>query len=135
MRRSTIVVTATALAVIGLGTWIALRSKTMPALRPAAQLASESRALEPPAPAPAKPTLVLPPEPEPPAPGTPARQVYFKAMVAGEERGLATARKALAEAKAGGGRTDPTYLRTLQALEKTYGERLSHHQRELASSP
>ncbi len=127
------VVTAITMGLIGMGTWMVFRSK--PASVPIAPQGALARASDLPVPASPRPATVLPPEPEPPAPGLPAREVYFKAMVAGEERGLDAVRKALADAKSGRGRADPAYLRTLQALESTYTERLSRHQRAIASRP
>ncbi len=129
MRRSTIVVTALAIGAIGAGGWILLRAKPAPAPLPAPPI----EAAEPASQASPAPKLVLPPDPDPPSSGTPAHSVYFRAMIAGDERGLAAARKALGEAKAAHGRTDPAYLRNLESIEKAYVERLERHRGALSS--
>ena len=131
MRRSTIVVTALALGALGLGAWILFRPKPVPGTPPAPPVEAHDPAV-PTAPA---PKFTLPPEPEPPAPGTSAHADYFKAMIAGAERGLAAARKGLADAKAAQGRTDPAYLQTLESMERTYIERLDRHRGAIGVSP
>jgi hypothetical protein len=78
------------------------------------------------------PAVTLAPEPTPPPAGTAAHEAYFAAVVAGEERGLAAVRAALA---AGGpsavipGAQSVQQLRTLEAI---YAERLARHGRVLA---
>jgi hypothetical protein len=94
--------------------------------------------------------LLLPPEPQAPEKGTAGRRIYLGAMIAGEERGLATVRKALSDSQArvpkGNGASDeprtgsePTAgaqaIRRLRLLEQTYTERLERHRLELAAEP
>ena len=73
--------------------------------------------------------FVLPEEPMPPARGTAAHDIYFQAMVAGDQEALALARKALADGQTVN--ASPAYARHMQQMERTYAERLARHQDEL----
>lgn len=94
--------------------------------------------------------FLLPTEPQAPEKGTAGRRIYLGAMIAGEERGLATVRKALSESQGpirrgnearGDARStssSPTgaeSVRQLRLLERSYTERLERHRLELAAEP
>lgn len=76
-----------------------------------------------------------PPQPAAPLVGSPARQPYLQAIAAGDERGLAAVRQALAAAAAanasGARPPDDAYQHGLQQMEAVYAQRLERHRRAL----
>jgi hypothetical protein len=125
-----ILVAVVVCGLVSAGTWrVAHRHRTTPS-RPMAAFGESMPQVGVPNPSDEElPPFALPEEPAPPARGTPAHDVYFKAMVEGDEHALAVARKALADAQSANAR--PAYVRHMEAMERTYAERLARHQQEL----
>ena len=133
MRRANVIATALALAFVAAGTWSYLHFR----LPGRAGSRVEARAVvHPVPPAPVEPAadeaFTVPDEPTPPELGSSARQPYFRAMVAGDERALSLARKALGEARSAPGHVSPGYVVRLEKMQGIYEERLARHRDALA---
>jgi hypothetical protein len=133
MRRANVMATALAVAFVAAGTWgyVHLRGSGRAGTRVAARAVDFAVPAAPVEPA-ADDRFTVPEEPAPPEAGSPARQPYFRAMVAGDERALALARKALAEAGRDPGGVSPGYVERLKTMQSIYEERLARHRDALA---
>jgi hypothetical protein len=130
MRRANVTATVLALAFVALGTWSYFHFGAPSRARD--RIAARAVVRPVPAEPAADDAFTVPDEPSPPEAGSPAREPYFRAMVAGDERALGLARNALAEARSDPGRVSPGYLARLEKMQGIYEERLARHRDALA---